>query len=968
MRSVGDDALHSHRWSWLAAIATTLAAVVASVLLVSCAAKPTPSATPVPPKTAPVTGAVDTSPANLSPVIFVMLDWMNGDWGNPDYEWSYVDRWGYRQDYKGHPEYGALGGWAPFHWDDLNPQQGVYDWSLADRYIIDAQNMQVILPNGDVVAKPVGIAVEVWAMEELDNRIGEMYIPSWVTYQCGSCTSCYDPDGIAGYCKPFCTPKYTDSCWQYWFDQFIIAMGQHYDDNPEFYNLEWINIATGCDEEVVERKDVHGCAYASGDTPAFLAWVDQVMETYNLAFPNTVQVIQSTLHSIHYNAQLVASFESKMTGVKVNGLEVNHPNGEVYFDGVLVGGISGFSMVHHEEIPTAYEPAHGNGIAGSYWFFMEGLFAHPYMFDIQLPNIKDTYAAEQETGFPIMDFVRTHLGRTLQNTPDVWVVLRRGTGPESCWLGSDGIYRCYGPHRGDFEYWLYHSDSAPESQTVPLVAEALRQVPLPARDHIYAYQSTRRTDQDTGNPYMSFDIDDGYLYVGQVPEAAGGQTTWTITMTLVNNGTDTLSLEYKDYYGNPVERVVTKGTALGPSNQWVDYVWNLDDAYFNNGLPGGIDFRIDCNGDGDEIIHRLIVSAKGPPPPTPTVTRTRPPTATRTRTLVPTRTNTPTHTPTGTITPPTNTPWPTRTPTRSLTPTTGPTYPPTSTPTSGPSPTPTGTPTPFPGGHNVITVQQGIDGYLGTRDTSISAWEPQRTFGETANLLVKNDGNFAGLLRFDLGSVPFGSTIHQVTLRLLPYNWDGQGTMDVLVHRVLRPWIDSEANWNIAAAGSLWDIPGANNPVTDSDADPIAVQTITGLNTWYEFDITDLATTWIADPQTNHGVILRGLGYQSVIYHFASANHSTMSARPQLVIDYTAPEEPVTPTATASGTPEASPTGTPEASPTGTPAVSATGTPAVSATPDFEERLAEIDRRAGLLEQLIQMILDILTRAGRLEP
>jgi len=33
----------------------------------------------------------------LSPVLYVMLDCFNGDWGNPDYRFSYVDKHGYRR-------------------------------------------------------------------------------------------------------------------------------------------------------------------------------------------------------------------------------------------------------------------------------------------------------------------------------------------------------------------------------------------------------------------------------------------------------------------------------------------------------------------------------------------------------------------------------------------------------------------------------------------------------------------------------------------------------------------------------------------------------------------------------------------------------------------------------------------------------------------------------------------------------
>jgi len=930
------DALRNNRWFWSASTALFFAAVITSVFLVSCVATPTPPVTPTPPPPAPVFGAVDTSPANLPPVIFVMLDWFNGDWGNPDYRYAYVDQWGYNQQYRGHPEYGALGGWTPFKWSDLNPYKGVYNWSKTDQYIKDAQAMQVTLPDGSVIAKPVGIAVDVWSMEVQEHQIGVSYIPPWVAGECGSVNSCLDPDGAAGDCRPFCVPRCLNTCWQYWFDQFVIAMGQRYDDNPEFYNLAWINISTGADEETNERKSMFGCNYFGGNTPAFNNWVDRVMDTYNLAFPNTVQTIQSTLHSIHYHADRAASYPSKMTGVKVNGLEVDVPSAEIRCDGVLVGGVTGFSQIYHEVIPTGYEPKHGNGIPASYWFFMDGLSTHPYMFDIQLPNISDTYIAEQMIGFPILDFVRRHLGRTVQNTPDVWIVLRDTFGQDSCWTGSDGVQRCYGPRHGDYEYWLYRRDSPPGSHTVLIGLDLRHELPAEAQDHFYGWHSSRRTDQDTGNPYMSFDIDDRYRHVGQVPEAAGGEVSWAITVTLVNNGADTLSLEYKDYYGNLVERPVTKGPALGPWNEWVDYTWNLDDAYFNNGLPGGIDFRIDCNNDGNEYVHRLIVRSEGPPPPTPTPTRTRPPTATSTRT------RTPTNTPTGTITPPTLTPRPTRTPTASPTRTIGPTRPPTFTPTPGPSPTPTNTPTLFPGGHNVFTLQQGVNGYLGTNDTYITAWNPSGNFVDTANLQVKNDLNFTGLLRFDLGSIPPGSTINQAVLKVYAYNRDKSGTMDLQVYRVLRPWVDTEANWNRAAVDNPWDVPGADDTVTDRAADPAAVQTVSSLNTWYELDITPVVRGWVASPQTNHGVILRGLGYKSLVYHFASANHTTGSVRPQLVIDYTAPAEPITltPTPPSAATKTLTPSATPEVSPTatatvsGTPEISPTATATASGTPE----------------------------------
>lgn len=946
---------------WLAPAITL--ALLAALLVTSCTSPATRTLAPALSTTPPaVSGAVARTPANLPPVIFVMLDWMNGDWGNPDYSFSYIDKYGYRQDYKGHPEWGALGGWAPFKWRDLNPQEGVYDWSKTDQFIKDAQKMRVTLPDGSVIPKPVGIAVETWAMEELPDRIGISYTPDWVNIKCGSTTSCLDPDG-SGPCKQFCIPKVTNMCWQAAFDQFIMAMGEHYDNNPEFSNLAWINIATGCDEETVERKNFGDCYYSGGNTGPFDDWVLHVMETYNRAFPHIPQFVQSTLHSIHYHAEFAASLDSKMTGVKVNGLEVNHPNGKIYFDGKLVGGISGFSMVHSGTIPTGYEPAHGNGIPGSYWFFMEGLFAHPYMFDVQIPNIADTHTAEKRTGFPIMDFVRTHLGRTLQNTPDVWIVMREASGKDNCWTGSDGIHRCYGPHRGDFEYWLYRKEGAPQSKTVLLREGRKQEIPQPARDHIYSYQAPRRTDQASSNVYMSFDIDDGYPYTGQVPKFNGGSTVWTITVTLVNQGTDTFSLEYKDYQGNLVKRPVTKGPTLGTVNQWVDYTWTVDDAYMNNGLPGGMDFRLNCNNDGDEMVHRLIVSANGPTPPTPTVTPTQP-------TPTSTKTTAPTSTPTGTITPPT----PTRTATRTNTPpptnTAGPTAtrtstrPPTLTPTSGPSPTPTSTATSFPGGRRVVTLQQGAGGYNGTTDTYLTAWEPARNTGQTANIATKNEGNFVGLLRFDLGSVPAGAVIERATLRMYVYYAEGAGTLEQQVYAMLRPWSELQANWNRAAADDLWGAPGANDTTKDRAATPAATTSVSNVSSWYEFDITDLANQWCANPASNYGVYIRATGSQPIVQHWASSNHATLAVRPQLVLAYNVepptPTVPPSPTPTATSTATNTPTPTNTASPTATP----TSTPVVTSTPTYDERVTDMERRVTGLEDIMNRIWDIFRRAG----
>jgi hypothetical protein len=167
-------------------------------------------------------------------------------------------------------------------------------------------------------------------------------------------------------------------------------------------------------------------------------------------------------------------------------------------------------------------------------------------------------------------------------------------------------------------------------------------------------------------------------------------------------------------------------------------------------------------------------------------------------------------------------------------------------------------------------------------------------------------------------------------------------------------------------------VPGANDTLTDRQANPVALQPVSSLNAWYDLDITALVRDWTADRQSNHGVVLRGFGHLSQVYHFGSSNHPMISLRPQLVIDYTAPVVPTptpvtaTPTATESLTPTVSVT--PSPSPTPSVTASPTVTPPLTPTPGLEDQIIEIERRTGILEQLIRAIIDILQRASRVGP
>ncbi len=112
--------------------------------------------------------------------------------------------------------------------------------------------------------------------------------------------------------------------------------------------------------------------------------------------------------------------------------------------------------------------------------------------------------------------------------------------------------------------------------------------------------TVRRTDQSTGNPYMFFLIDDGYI-PGSDTYAA------TITVNYFDLGTDKWSLKYDSASGEK-----TAGTIVKAGTKTLKTAtFTVTDGRFGGRLTGGADFYIDSRdgtaSDGNEWIHMVEV-------------------------------------------------------------------------------------------------------------------------------------------------------------------------------------------------------------------------------------------------------------------------------------------------------------------------------------------------------------------------
>src|SRR6185369_160778 len=156
------------------------------------------------------------------------------------------------------------------------------------------------------------------------------------------------------------------------------------------------------------------------------------------------------------------------------------------------------------------------------------------------------------------------------------------------------------------------------------------------------------------------------------------------------------------------------------------------------------------------------------------------------------------------------------------------------------------------GGSTTIVLQDGLNGYSGTRDTYMYKPWPTTVLG-TQTTLSSDDADSI-LVRFAIfqsegGPVPNGAKIDSATLGLYKsyyYNYTSSP------RRVLRNWIESETTWNNANASTPWSTPGAYGSGTDIAAAADGTGSIGWNPGWLAIDVTT-GTQAFAAGTSNYG-------------------------------------------------------------------------------------------------------------------
>lgn len=180
---------------------------------------------------------------------------------------------------------------------------------------------------------------------------------------------------------------------------------------------------------------------------------------------------------------------------------------------------------------------------------------------------------------------------------------------------------------------------------------------------------------------------------------------------------------------------------------------------------------------------------------------------------------------------------------------------------------------------DVLTFQQGAGGYTQAKDAPLYFSAPNLN-SATANLNTRGLGtaNEAHtLMQFDgiFGNlptqIPLGSTINSATLRVFHTGFTVPTTG--AIHRMLIPWSDLTATWNLFTNGL------DNNPAGEFVPTPGFNGSTSGIMT-----ITTIVQDW-SNGAPNYGMAILPTSTGGISYH--SSDTLTVDFRPLLTVDFT---------------------------------------------------------------------------------
>jgi hypothetical protein len=219
-----------------------------------------------------------------------------------------------------------------------------------------------------------------------------------------------------------------------------------------------------------------------------------------------------------------------------------------------------------------------------------------------------------------------------------------------------------------------------------------------------------------------------------------------------------------------------------------------------------------------------------------------------------------------------------------------------------------------------ITLQQGLNGYTGTRDDdAVKSAGAGAYSNKDDNLYAFSaiDGtNLGTVVGFDASEIPSGVTINSATLEMT-FDNASYGNGNSVTWAVKDPavqWVEGEVNFVFAqntGAGVLWNSsdsdvfgPGysSDTGITMVNQPTVATASSSGATgQTLSFDVTSIVSGWETGAANNGFAVIPISGDPASNFFWAGKANPTESYRPALVIDYSSVPEPTSAALTCLG-------------------------------------------------------------------
>ena len=180
-----------------------------------------------------------------------------------------------------------------------------------------------------------------------------------------------------------------------------------------------------------------------------------------------------------------------------------------------------------------------------------------------------------------------------------------------------------------------------------------------------------------------------------------------------------------------------------------------------------------------------------------------------------------------------------------------------------------------------------MDAIAPMADTYIQSAAPTTNYGTATFLHTRVDaaGNdiLRSLLAFDVSEHPAGVSGREGELSVYLDSFSG-GAVDgqLQAYEVTKAWAENAATWK-----APWVKPGGD--FVDTAVGGASVNK-SMVGKWITIDVTPLVAKWVADPASNHGVMLRLRKVSSITgYRFISSENWVPANAPKLEVTYRKP-------------------------------------------------------------------------------